>query len=232
MDYIKVPQTSIDSAVLENSRKIVMIPIESEWSDIGSWESVYEVSEKDEKGNCKIGNIVDIDSENSLIYSTSKLITTIGLKDTVVVETEDAILVCDKNRAQEVKKVVKELKDKHEETVYDYKTVYRPWGYYTVLNSGDGFLTKCICVNPGAKLSIQLHHHRQEHWAVIKGKALVLKGEEYFELEKGQSIDIALEEKHSLQNPYETPLKIIEIQQGDILDENDIERFEDMYGRV
>ena len=167
LDYVKVPQMSIDSAVLENSRKVVMVPIESAWTDIGSWESVYEVSEKDEKGNCKIGNVVDIDSENSLVYSTSKLITTIGLKDTIVVETEDAILVCDKNRAQEVKNIVKELKEKHEEAVYDYKTVYRPWGYYTVLNSGDGFLTKCICVNPGAKLSIQLHHHRKEHWAVI-----------------------------------------------------------------
>lgn len=231
LDYVKTPEMSIDKALLENSRKVVMIPIESRWSDVGAWESVYDVSEKDENGNCKMGNVVDIDSENSLIYSTSKLITTIGLKDTVVVETDDAILVCDKNRAQEVSQLVKDIKTK-DEIVYDNKTVYRPWGYYTVLNSGNGFLTKCICVNPGAKLSIQLHHHRQEHWAVIEGNALVLKGEEFFELEKGQSIDIALEEKHSLQNPYDEPLKIIEIQQGDILDENDIERFEDMYGRV
>ncbi len=231
-DYKEIPETSIDYAILENTKKLAVIPMDCDWTDVGSWEAVYEISEKDEKGNCKMGKVVDLDSENSLIYSTSKLITTIGLKDTVVVETEDAILVCDRNRSQEVKNIVSELKEKYEDVVYENKTVYRPWGYYTVLNSGEGFLTKCICVNPGAKLSIQLHHHRQEHWAVIEGKALVLKGEDYFELEKGQSIDIAKEEKHSLQNPYETPLKIIEIQQGDILDENDIVRFEDMYGRV
>ena len=231
-DYKDMPDISIDYAVMENSKKLAMIPLECEWKDVGSWEAVYDISTLDDNGNYLMGNVLDLDSKDSLVYSTSKLITTIGLKDTVVVETEDAILVCDRNRSQEVKKIVSHLKERQDSVQYDHKTVYRPWGYYTVLNEGEGFLTKCIHVNPEAKLSIQLHHHRKEHWAVLEGRALVLKGEEYIELGKGDSIDIEVEEKHSIQNPYDEPLKILEIQQGDVLDENDIVRFEDMYGRV
>ena len=231
-DYKEMPDISIDYAVMEESKKLAMIPLNCDWKDVGSWEAVYNISEPDDNGNYIMGNVLDLDSKNSLVYSTSKLITTIGLKDTVVVETEDAILVCDKNRSQDVKKIVHHLKEREDTTQYNHKTVYRPWGYYTILNEGEGFLTKCIYVNPGAKLSIQLHHHRKEHWAVLEGKAYVLKGEDYLELEKGQSVDIEVEEKHSIQNPYDEPLKILEIQQGDILDENDIVRFEDIYGRV
>lgn len=230
--YKEMPDISIDYAVMENTKKLAMIPLECDWKDVGSWEAVYDISEKDKKGNYMNGNVVDLDSTNSVIYSTSKLITTIGLKDTVVVETEDAVLVCDRNRAQDVKRIVNHLKERNDATQYSHKTVYRPWGYYTVLNEGKGFLTKCIYVNPGAKLSVQLHHHRSEHWVVVEGKALVLKGEEFVELNNGDSIDLAVEEKHSLQNPYDEPLKILEIQKGDILDEEDIVRFEDMYGRV
>lgn len=231
-EFKDMPDISIDYAVMENSKKLALIPLDTEWKDVGSWEAVFDVSEKDNNGNCVMGNVLDLDSKDSLIYSTSKLITTIGLKDTVVVETEDAVLVCDKSRAQDVKKIVNHLKEIHDTTQYTHKTVYRPWGYYTVLNEGKGFLTKCIYVNPKAKLSVQLHHHRSEHWVVVEGKALVLKGEEFIELNCGDSIDIAVEEKHSLQNPYDAPVKILEVQQGDILDENDIVRFEDMYGRV
>lgn len=232
MEYEKISDISIDYAIMEDSKKLAMVPLDCEWNDVGSWEAVYKISEKDKNGNYFNGKNLDIDSQNSVVYSTSKLITTIGLKDTVVVETDDAILVCDRNRSQEVKQLVKNLKAADEKAAITPKTVYRPWGYYTVLSEGNGFLTKCIYVNSGAKLSIQLHHHRKEHWVVLEGKALVLKGEKYIELEKEQSIDIALEEKHSLQNPYDEPLKILEVQQGDLLDENDIERFEDMYGRV
>lgn len=231
-DFKEMPDISIDYAVMENSKKLAMIPLKTDWKDVGSWEAVYDISEKDDDGNYLMGNVLDLDSQDSLVYSTSKLITTIGLKNTVVVETEDAVLVCDRDRVNDVKKIVSHLKEIDDETQYSHKTVYRPWGYYQVLNTGNGFLTKCIYVNPGAKLSLQLHHHRSEHWVVLEGKAYVVKGEEEFELAKGESIDIEVEEKHSLQNPYEEPLKIMEIQQGDILDENDIERFEDMYGRV
>jgi mannose-1-phosphate guanylyltransferase/mannose-6-phosphate isomerase len=231
-DFSQMPDISIDYAVMENSKKLVLIPLESGWKDVGSLEAVYDISEKDENGNYISGNVLDLDSKNSMIYSGSKLITTIGLENTVVVETEDAVLVCDMNRAQDVKKIVNMLKEKNDSTRLVHKTVYRPWGYYTVLNEGKGFLTKCIYLNPGAKLSVQLHHHRSEHWVVVEGNALVLKGEEYFELKEGDFIDLAVEEKHSLQNPYDEPLRILEVQKGDILDEDDIVRFEDIYGRV
>ena len=231
-DFKEMPDISIDYAVMENSKKLAMIPLESDWKDVGSWEAVYDISEKDDDGNYLMGNVLDLDSKNSLVYSTSKLVTTIGLNDTVVVETEDAVLVCDRARVNDVKKIVSHLKEREDETQYSHKTVYRPWGYYQILSTGKGFLTKCIYVNPGAKLSLQLHHHRCEHWVVLEGKAFVIKGEDSFELDKGESIDIDVKEKHSLQNPYEEPLMIMEVQQGDILDENDIERFEDMYGRV
>lgn len=167
-----------------------------------------------------------------MVYSTSKLVATLGIKNKVIVETEDALLVCDKSKTQDVKKIYKKLKDEQNPSILVHKTVYRPWGYYTVLNSGKGFLTKCIQVNPGAKLSLQLHHHRSEHWVVLEGKALVIKGEQEHKIEVGGSINIRIEEKHSLQNPYKKPLKILEIQRGHIISEDDIVRLEDMYGRA
>ena len=227
-----MPDISIDYAVMENSKKIALVPLECGWNDLGSWEAIYDISEKDKNGNCITGNVIDINSENSMIYSTSKLVTTVGLKNTVVVETEDAVLVCDKSQTQEVKKIYNKLKERNDDSHKVHKTVFRPWGYYTVIQEGEGFLTKCIMVNPKAKLSLQLHHHRSEHWVVLEGKALVVKGEEKYELLPGEHIDLAIEEIHSLQNPYDEPVKILEVQRGDILDENDIERLEDIYGRV
>ncbi|MBS4760146.1 MAG: mannose-1-phosphate guanylyltransferase/mannose-6-phosphate isomerase [Clostridium sp.] len=231
-DYEKMPDISIDYSVIESTKKLAMVPLDCEWKDVGSWDGIYDISQKDENGNYLMGNVLDLDSKDSMVYSTSKLITTIGLESTVVVETEDAVLVCDREHSNDVKKIVSHLKERGEDVQLTHRTVYRPWGYYTVLTEGKGFLTKCIYVNPGAKLSVQLHHHRSEHWVVVEGKAMVLKGEELFELHNGESVDIEVEEKHSLQNPFDEPLQILEIQQGDILDENDIVRFEDMYGRV
>ncbi len=230
--FDKMPDISIDYSLMEKSKKLALLPLNCYWYDLGSWEAIYEISEKDENGNYISGNVIDIDSKNSMIYSTSKLVTTIGLENTIVIETEDALLVCDKSKAQDVKKIYDELKDKNDSTHTVHKTMYRPWGYYTVLQQGEGFLTKCIMVNSGAKLSLQLHHHRSEHWVVLEGKAKVVRGKEDFILSPGESIDIAVEEVHSLQNPYDEPLKILEVQRGDILDENDIERLEDIYGRV
>ncbi len=230
--FNKMPDISIDYAIMEQSKKIALIPLECDWNDLGSWEAIYDVSEKDENGNCITGNVIDIDSNNSMIYSTSKLVSTVGLKDTIVIETEDAVLVCDKKHSQEVKKLYNELKERNDDSHKVHKTVFRPWGYYTVIQEGQGFLTKCIMVNPKAKLSLQLHHHRSEHWVVLEGKAYVVKGENAYELLPGEHIDLAIEEVHSLQNPYDEPVKILEVQRGDILDENDIERLEDMYGRA
>lgn len=230
--FSKMPNISIDYAVMEHSKKIALVPLDCGWNDLGSWEAIYDISEKDENGNCITGNVIDVNSKNSMIYSTSKLVTTIGLENTVVIETEDAVLICDKSKTQDVKKIYNELVERNDDSHKVHKTVFRPWGYYTVIQEGNGFLTKCIMVNPKAKLSLQLHHHRSEHWVVLEGKALVVKGTEKHELMPGEHIDLAIEEVHSLQNPYDEPVKILEVQRGEILDENDIERLEDMYGRV
>ncbi len=230
--YEQFPNISIDYAIMEKSKKMAIIPLSTEWKDIGSWDAIYDVSKKDKNGNFFFGNVIDYNSENSMIYSTSKLTTSMGLKDTIVITTEDAILVCDKNNINGIKRIYKKLNGKNSATKEIHKTVYRPWGYYTVLEDGQGFLTKCITVNPNAKLSLQLHNHRSEHWIILEGEATVIKGKETISLKSGESIDIGVREIHSLQNFGKEQLKVLEIQQGDILDENDIERLEDMYGRV
>lgn len=230
--YEHMPDISVDYAVMEHTKKLVTLPFNIQWKDIGSWDAIYEISNKDKKGNYFAGRVTDLGSRNSIIYSTSKLIASIGLEDTVVVETEDAVLVCNKNNTNGIKNIYKKLNGKNTTAKEIHKTVYRPWGYYTVLEEGSGFLTKCIIVNPNAKLSIQLHHHRSEHWIVLEGQATVIKGNKTHKLEAGNSIDIDVNEIHSLQNSGQEQLKVLEIQQGDILDENDIERIEDIYGRA
>ncbi|MBE7711704.1 MAG: mannose-1-phosphate guanylyltransferase/mannose-6-phosphate isomerase [Cyanobacteria bacterium SIG31] len=231
-EFEKMPNISIDYAVMEKSKKIALVQLKSDWNDLGSWKSIYNVSHKDENGNVKIGHVLDEGSKNSFVYSSSKLVATIGLEDVVVVETEDAILACKADKAQDVKKIYDTLKNQNDDTYKVHKTVYRPWGYYTVLGEGKGFLTKMIQVNPGQKLSVQSHNHRSEHWVVLEGTAkVVLEGKEHI-LSPGHSVDIAVKEIHSLQNPYDEVLKIVEVQKGDILIEEDIVRYEDMYGRV
>ncbi len=230
--YEQIPDISVDYAIIEGSKKLVTIPFETDWKDIGSWDAIYEISQKDERGNYFVGKTLDIDSENSMVYSTHKEVATLGLHNTIVVETEDAVLVCDRNNTNGIKNIYKKLNGKNTTAKEIHKTVHRPWGYYTVLEEGVGFLTKCIVVNPQAKLSIQLHHHRSEHWIILEGTATVIKGDKTHKLEAGTSIDIGVEEIHSLQNLDNEQLKVLEIQQGDILDENDIERLEDIYGRA
>lgn len=231
-EFDKMPNVSIDYAIMEKSENIALVELKSDWNDLGSWKSIYDVSRKDENGNVKIGNVIDEGSKNSLVYSSSKLVATIGLEDVVVVETEDAILACKADRAQDVKKIFDTLKSNNDDTYKVHKTVYRPWGFYTVLGEGKGFLTKMIQVNPGQKLSVQSHNHRSEHWVVLEGTAkVVLEGKEHI-LSPGHSVDIAVKEIHSLQNPYDEVLKIVEVQKGDLLIEEDIIRYEDIYGRV
>ena len=231
-DYSMLQDVSIEDILISNTKKLAFLELAMDWKDIGSWDAVYDVSKKDDQGNCLSGKVIDIDSENSLVYSTDKLIATLGLKDKIVVSTEDAVFVCDKNKPNSVKKIYKKLNDKNSKTKEIHKTVYRPWGYYTVLEDGDGFITKCITVNPQAKLSLQRHFHRSEHWIVLEGIATVIKGDSVLNLHSGESVDIAVEEIHSLQNLGNEQIKILEVQQGDVLDENDIERLEDIYGRV
>lgn len=230
--FNKMPNISIDYAVMEKSDKIALVKLESDWNDLGSWQSIYDISTKDQNNNVFKGHVLDEGSKNSLVYASSKLVATIGLENIVLVETEDAILACNKNKTQEVKKIFDTLKKQNDNTHLIHKTVYRPWGFYTVLAQGEGFLTKLIHVNSGQKLSVQSHNHRSEHWVVLSGTAKIILENKEYELTPGHSIDIPLKSIHSLQNPYEENLEIIEVQLGDLLLEDDIVRYEDMYGRV
>lgn len=230
--FDQMPNISIDYAIMEKSDKIALVKLESDWNDLGSWQSIYDVSNKDDNKNVMIGHVIDEGSKNSFVYSSAKLVATIGLEDTVLVETEDAILACKKDKTQDVKKIFDTLKKQNNDAHLIHKTVYRPWGYYTVLAQGKGFLTKIIHVNSGQKLSVQSHNHRSEHWVVLSGTAnVVLESKEHI-LKQGNSIDIPLKAVHSLQNPYEEDLEIIEVQLGELLIEDDIVRYEDMYGRI
>lgn len=232
VEFDKMPSISIDYAVMEKSDKIALVALESDWNDLGSWQSIYDVSKKDEHNNVFIGHVIDEGSKNSFVYASSKLVTTIGLEDTVIVETEDAILACKKDRTQDVKHIYETLKKQNDDTHLIHKTVYRPWGFYTVIAQGNGFLSKIIHVNSGQKLSVQSHNHRSEHWVVLTGTAkVVLEANERI-LSPGHSVDIPVKAIHSLQNPYKEDLEIIEVQKGDILAEDDIIRYEDIYGRV
>lgn len=232
VNFDKMPSISIDYAIMEKSDKIALVKLESDWNDLGSWQSIYDVSKKDENGNVFVGHVIDRGSKNSFVYASSKLVTTIGLEDTVIVETEDAILACKKDQTQNVKQIYETLKKQNDNTHLVHKTVYRPWGFYTVIAQGEGFLTKIIHVNTGQKLSVQSHNFRSEHWVVLSGTAkVVLEGKELI-LSPGHSVDIPVKAIHSLQNPYEEGLEIIEVQKGDPLIEEDIIRYEDMYGRV
>lgn len=230
--FDKMPNISIDYAIMEKSDKIALVKLESDWNDLGSWQSIYDVSKKDKNKNVLIGNVIDENSKNSLVYSSSKLVATVGLDDIVLVETEDAILACKKDKTQDVKKIFDILKKQNDNTHLIHKTVYRPWGFYTVLTQGKGFLSKVIHVNAKQQLSLQSHNYRSEHWVVLSGTAkVVLDGEEHI-LPQGRSIDIPLKAVHSLQNPYDEDLEIIEVQLGEQLLEDDIIRYEDIYGRA
>ncbi len=232
MKFDKMPSISIDYALMEKSKDIVVVPLKSDWNDLGCWESIYDINKKNKDGNVNIGNTVSVDCKNSMIYSSNRLVAGVGLDNILLVETADAILVCDKNKTQGVKEVYEKLKEMNSETHRIHTTVYRPWGYYTLLNQGKGYLTKMICVSPRGQLSLQSHNFRSEHWVVLEGTARVTLDEKTYILKPGSSIDIPVKIKHSLGNPYDTELKIIEVQKGDKLVEEDIIRYKDIYGRV
>ena len=230
--YEQMPSISIDYAIMEKSDRIALVELQSDWNDLGSWQSLYNVKTKDENGNVLTGKVITDNVKNSFIYSQKELVAVADLENVVIVETEDAIMACPMNKTQDVKKLYEKLKNQQSDTTQLHKTVFRPWGYYTCMNSGKGYLTKTICVLPQQKLSIQSHNHRSEHWVVLEGRALVIKDDQEHYLNAGDSIDIPLQAKHSLQNPYDEELKIIEVQKGDYISEDDIIRYEDCYGRV
>jgi len=190
-----------------------------------------QINPADSRGNVIVGNVVDLESRNSILYADKRLVATIGLRDLVVVDTEDATLVCDKTRVQDVRKVVDVLKRRGAEERLVHRTVWRPWGTYTVLEEGKDYKIKRIMVNPGARLSLQLHHHRSEHWVVVSGTARVTCGKRVYDLQANQSTYIPLKTKHRLENPGRKPLQIIEVQSGGYVGEDDIVRFQDDYGR-
>lgn len=230
--YQNIKPISIDYAIMEKSDKLALVELLSDWKDVGSWQSLYEVKQKDINGNVISGNVITNDVKNSFIYSQKELVAVSGLDDVIIVETEDAILACNRKNSQGVKEIVNKLKMTDSETLQLHKTMFRPWGYYTCMNSGEGYLTKTICVMPKQKLSLQSHAHRSEHWVVLEGTATVILGDDEHTVEAGDSIDIPVGVKHSLQNHTDMELKIIEVQKGDYLSEDDIVRYSDIYGRV
>ena len=225
------PEDSIDYAVMEKTQSAVVVPIDCGWSDVGSWSALWEVSDKDPNGNATKGDVLALDSKNCFIQSDRKLIATVGLEGVVVVESDDAIMVADKSRVQDVKTIVAQLKEQGRSEASLHRKVYRPWGSYDSVDAGDRFQVKRIVVKPGGQLSLQMHHHRAEHWIVVSGTAVVTKGGKEFILSENESTYIPIGETHRLENPGAIPLEMIEVQSGSYLGEDDIVRLEDSYGR-
>jgi mannose-1-phosphate guanylyltransferase/mannose-1-phosphate guanylyltransferase/mannose-6-phosphate isomerase len=240
LDFVRIdraafeacPSDSIDYAVMEKTDSAVVIPLDAAWNDVGSWAALWEVSEKDAQGNALKGDVLVHDSSNSYIYSDQKLVATIGVEDLVVIETDDAVMVAPRDRVQEVKEIVAQLKASQRSESEQHRKVYRPWGYYDSIDNGERHQAKRIVVKPGAKLSLQMHHHRAEHWIVVKGTAFVTRGDEQFIVSENESTYIPLGTLHCLENRGVIPLEMIEVQSGSYLGEDDIVRFEDKYGRI
>lgn len=240
VDFIRVdktafeacPDESIDYAVMEQTKDAVVVPLDAGWSDVGGFAALWEVSTKDADGNAFNGDVKAVDTKNTLVFAGNKLVTTVGVEDLVIVNTKDAVLVAHKDQSQHVKKIVGQLKSERRSEVTFHREVYRPWGKYDSIDNGDRFQVKRITVKPGAKLSVQMHHHRAEHWIVVSGTAKVTNGDKEILLTENQSTYIPVGVIHALENPGKVDLELIEVQSGSYLGEDDIVRFEDRYGRV
>ncbi|WP_457323099.1 mannose-1-phosphate guanylyltransferase/mannose-6-phosphate isomerase [Roseateles sp. P5_E11] len=235
-EFAAVPSESVDYAVMERCPgtdiPLRMVALDAGWNDLGAWEAVWQVSEKDADGNAFVGDALFADSKNTLVHATSRLVGVVGLTDIVVVETADAVLVSDRSRSQEVKQIVNRLGAEQRGEHALHRKVHRPWGWYDSIDSGERFQVKRIMVKPGASLSLQMHHHRAEHWIVVSGTAEIVNGDKTILLTENQSTYIPLGQTHRLANPGKVPLEIIEVQSGSYLGEDDIVRFEDTYGRT
>ena len=230
-EFASCPSDSIDYAVMEKTDRAVVVPLAAGWSDVGSWAALADALPRDAEGNVTAGDVLTEDSSGCYLHSTSRLVAAVGLRDHVVVETKDAVLVAPRDRVQDVKELVAELKARGRYETSLHREVYRPWGSYDSIDSGDRFQVKRLIVNPGATLSLQLHHHRAEHWVVVTGTAKVTRGDEVFTLSENESTYIPIGARHRIENPGKIPLHIIEVQSGTYLGEDDIVRFEDRYGR-
>lgn len=240
MDFIRIdsdaffacPEDSVDYAVMEKTGDAVVVPLDAGWSDIGSWSALWEVSKKDEQGNVVKGDVLTQATENTFVHAESRLVATLGVEGLVVVETKDAVLVANRDQVQDVKKLVEQIKTNGRHEHMSHREVYRPWGIYDCIDNGSRYQVKRITVQPGAKLSVQMHHHRAEHWVVVSGTAKVTNGEKTYLVTENQSTFIPIGQIHALENPGVIPLELIEVQSGSYLGEDDIVRFEDKYGRV
>ena len=229
--FAQCESNSIDYAVMEKTQLASVVPMDAGWSDIGSWSALWQQGNKDDAGNSIRGDVLCADTRNSFIHAESRLVTTLGVDNLVIVETQDAILVANKDATQEVKQIVDQLRASKREEENFHRVVYRPWGNFDSVDEGERYKVKRITVKPGAKLSMQMHHHRAEHWVVVKGTARVYRNDEVLKITENESIFIPLGAKHSLENPGKIPLEIIEVQSGTYLGEDDIVRFDDIYGR-
>ncbi len=230
-DFSACPSDSIDYAVMEKTDSAVVLSLDTGWNDIGAWSAIWDISEKDEGENVLQGDVLLYDTLSCYIRAENRLVATVGLRDIIVIETDDAVLVACKDRVQEVKKITDQLRAENRSECESHRKVYRPWGWYDSVDVGDRHQVKRIVVKPGAKLSIQKHHHRAEHWIVVRGMAKVQKGEEELLLAENESTYIPIGTIHSLENPGVIPLEMVEVQTGSYLGEDDIVRFEDRYGR-
>jgi mannose-1-phosphate guanylyltransferase/mannose-6-phosphate isomerase len=235
-EFTAIPSESVDYAVMEHCPgsvfPIKMVPLDAGWNDLGAWDAVWNVLPKDDNGNAHLGDVLTTNSHNTLVHATSRLVSLVGVRDLVVIETPDAVLVADKSRSQDVKHIVNALNASGREEHTLHRKVHRPWGWYDSIDEEGRFKVKRIQVKPKASLSLQMHHHRAEHWIVVKGTAEITNGEKTLLLTENQSTYIPLGEVHRLANPGTIPLEIIEVQSGSYLGEDDIVRFEDHYGRT
>ncbi|MEO3703103.1 mannose-1-phosphate guanylyltransferase/mannose-6-phosphate isomerase [Acinetobacter ursingii] len=239
LDFVRIDKSafsqcrseSIDYAVMEKTTDAVVVPLDANWNDVGSWSALWDIQTKDIQGNVITGDVISINSEKNYIHSESRLVSLLGVENLVVIETKDAVLVADKSKVQDIKKVVETLKQQNRTEHFCHREVYRPWGKYDSIDHAERYQVKRITVKPGQKLSIQMHHHRAEHWIVVSGTARIHKGKDNFLLAENESVYIPLGEIHALENPGKVPLELIEVQSGSYLGEDDIVRFEDMYGR-
>jgi mannose-1-phosphate guanylyltransferase len=232
VEFEKCPDESVDYAVMEKTADAVVVPLDAGWSDIGSWSALWDVNNKDANGNAIFGDSINHETTNSLIHGNERLIATVGIDNLVIVDTKDALLVATKDKVQDVKKIVEQLKAEDRTEFKNHREVYRPWGKYDSIDNGSRYQVKRITVKPGEKLSIQMHHHRAEHWIVVSGTAKVTNGDKTFLVTENESTYIPIGVVHALENPGQLPLEMIEVQSGSYLGEDDIVRFEDRYGRA
>jgi mannose-1-phosphate guanylyltransferase/mannose-6-phosphate isomerase len=231
-NFRDMPDISIDYAVAEKSNKIAILPLDLYWNDIGSWDSLYDVVDKDEMGNVRMGDTISIDTKDTLVISSKRLISTIGIEDCLIIDTDDAVLVAKKGETQKVREIVNKLKTDNRKEALEHLTTYRPWGSYTVLEEGERYKIKRIVVNPGERLSLQMHYHRSEHWVVVRGAAKVTIGDKDVHIHENESAYVPKSTLHRLENPGKVPLEMIEVQNGEYVGEDDIVRLDDVYGRT